>query len=137
MTAHLRPESLAQSVFDALHRAGTRGLTLIDLMEETSLTENQVRHGLSVLREALADMKGTDAVYTYDPHGHVYRIAYLPEVVEAYEIMRLKAEATRSLRILAGTVLPHAKQARTKQLRMLKRHLTLIVEDAQDILEPA
>lgn len=137
MTAHQRPESLARSVFDALQRAGTRGLTFVELMEETNLTESQVRHGLSILREALAEMKGTDAVYSYAPQGHLYRTAYLPEVAEAYEIMRLSAEATRSYRVLAGTVLPHAKQSRTKQLRMLKRHLQLVVDDAHDILEPS
>ncbi|MGY3056265.1 hypothetical protein ACVWZD_005734 [Streptomyces sp. TE3672] len=136
MTAHQRPEFLAQSVYDALHRAGTRGLTFVELMEETRLTEFQARHGLSVLREAIPGMKGTEAVYTYDPHGHVYRIVYLPDVAESYEIMRLSGEATRSYRVLTGTVLPHAKQSRTKQLRMLKRHLELIVDEAKDILEP-
>ncbi|MFI6808121.1 hypothetical protein ACIBO6_24420 [Streptomyces luteogriseus] len=136
MTAHQRPEFLARSVYDALHKAGTRGLTFVELMDVTGLTESQIRHGLSVLREALPGMKGTDAVYSYDPHGHVYRTAYLPDVAESYEIMRLGGEATRSYRVLTGTVLPHAKQSRTKQLRMLRRHLELVVEDARDILEP-
>ncbi|MER8188406.1 hypothetical protein [Kitasatospora sp. NPDC094015] len=137
MTAHQRPESLARSVFDALQSAGRRGLTFVELMEVTALTTHQVRHGLSVLREALPGMKGTDAVYTYDPHGHVYRTAYLPDIAEAYELMRLSSEATRSYRVLTGTVLPHARQSKAKQLRMLKRHLQLIVDEAKDILEPA
>ncbi|WP_069628973.1 hypothetical protein [Streptomyces niveus] len=137
MTAHQRPDFLAGSVFDALQRAGTRGLTFTEIMDTTGFTECQTRHGLSILREAIAGMKGTDAVYSYDPHGHVYRTAYLPDVAEAYEIMRLGAEATRSYRVLTGTVLPHAKQSRTKQLRMLRRHLQLVVDDARDILEPA
>ncbi|ANZ14821.1 hypothetical protein O1L44_02430 [Streptomyces noursei] len=137
MTAHLRPDSLGQSVFDALQRAGTRGLTFDELMEATNYTESQVEHGLGVMREALAGMKGTDAVYSYDPNGHLYRTAYIPEVAEAYEIMRLKGEATRSLRVLAGTVLPHAKQSRTKELRLLRRHLELVVDEANEILEPA
>jgi hypothetical protein len=81
-------------------------------------------------------MKDTDAVFTYDPHGHVYRIVYLLDVAEAYEIMRLTSEATRSYRVLTDTVLPHAKQSRTKQLRLLRRHLQLVVDDAKDILEP-
>ena len=51
--------------------------------------------------------------------------------------MRLKGEAKRSYRVLTGTVLPHAKQSRTKQLRMLKRHLQLVVDDANELLEPA
>ncbi|MBV6700215.1 hypothetical protein KV557_24450 [Kitasatospora aureofaciens] len=137
MTAHQRPEFLARSVFDALQSAGSRGLTFVELMEVTGLTAHQVRHGLSVLREALPGMTGTDAVYTYDPHGHVYRTAYLPDIAEAYELMRLSAEATRSYRVLTGTVLPHARQSRAKQLRMLKRHLQLVVDEAKDILEPA
>jgi hypothetical protein len=137
MTTHQRPEFLARSVFDALQRARTRGLTFEELMEGTGLTASQVRHGLSILREALPEMKDTGgAVYSYDPHGHVYRTTYLPDVADAYEVMRLRAEATRSYRVLTGTVLPHAKQSRTKQLRMLRRHLQLVVEDAKDILEP-
>lgn len=136
MTAHQSPEFLAGSVFDALQSASTRGLTFVELMEATNLTAHQTRHGLSILREALPGMKNTDAVFTYDPHGHVYRIVYLPEVAEAYELMRLSSEATRSYRVLTGTVLPHARQSRTKQLRLLRRHLQLVVDDAKDILEP-
>ena len=45
-------------------------------------------------------MEGTDAVYSYAPHGHVYRIAYAPKVAKAYEIMRLTAATTRSYRVL-------------------------------------
>lgn len=137
MTTHQRPDFLAGSVFDALRRAGIRGLTFAELMEATNLTASQTRHGLSILREALPGMKGTDAVYSYDPHGHKYRLVYLPDVADAYEVMRLKGEATRSYRVLTGTVLPHAKQSRTKQLRMLRRHLQLVVEDAKELLEPA
>ncbi|MEU9397735.1 MULTISPECIES: hypothetical protein [unclassified Streptomyces] len=137
MTAHQRPDFLAGSVFDALWRAGVRGYTFAELMEATNLTASQTRHGLSILREALPGMKDTDAVYSYDPHGHVYRLVYLPDVADAYEVMRLKGEAKRSYRVLTGTVLPHAKQSRTKQLRMLKRHLQLVVDDANELLEPA
>ncbi|MEU2354576.1 hypothetical protein ABZ599_16675 [Streptomyces misionensis] len=136
MTAHQRPDFLAQSVFDALWRAGVSGYTFAELMETTNLTASQTRHGLSILREALPGMRDTDAVYSYDPHGHVYRLVYLPDVADAYEVMRLKGEAKRSYRVLTGTVLPHAKQSRTKQLRMLKRHLQLVVDDANELLEP-
>jgi hypothetical protein len=137
MTAHQTPEFLARSVFDALQRAGERGLTFGELVETTGLTASQTRRGLGVLREALAEMKGVGAVYSYDPRGHLYRTAYLPDVADTYEIMRLRGEATRSYRLLSGTVLPHARQSRTKQLRMLRRHLQLVVEDTKDILEPA
>ncbi|MEV8324076.1 hypothetical protein [Kitasatospora sp. NPDC056731] len=137
MTAHYRPDFLARSVFDALQMAGKRGLTFGEIIEVTSLTTYQVRHGLSVLREALPEMKETDAVYSYDPHGHVYRLKYIPEVAEAYELMRIGSEATRSFRVLTGTVLPHAKHSHSKQLRMLRRHLQLVVDEARDILAPA
>lgn len=105
-------------------------------MEATNLTAWQTRHGLSILRESLPGMTGTDAVYTYDPHGHLCRLEYIPEVAEAYEIMRITAEATRSYRILTGTVLPHYRHGRNKQIRLLRRHLEVVVEDARDILSP-
>ncbi|MEU3748137.1 MULTISPECIES: hypothetical protein [Streptomyces] len=136
MTAHQPAELSAQMVKDALDRAGTRGLTFDELVEDTGLTYYQVRYGISFLRESLADLKDSDAVFTYDPREHVYRIVYIPEVAELYEVFRLQGEATRTLRMLAGTVIPHSKLARTKAVRLMRRHLEVVVEDAKDLLAP-
>lgn len=136
MTAHLKPEESARRTFDALQRAGMRGLTLPELIHATGLTIYQVRRGLAYLRESLADLKRGEAVYSYDPLDYRYRTAYIPDVVEAYELMRLQGEATRSARVLTGTVIPHAKQSKAKQIRLLRRHLELVVDETHDILEP-
>ncbi|MBB1258318.1 hypothetical protein [Streptomyces alkaliterrae] len=109
----------------------------MELIDVTGLTESQVRRGLTVLRESLPGLKDVDGVYSYEPGTHRYHITYVPEVVDSYEIMRLRGEAKRSYRMLTGTILPHAKHSRTKQLRLLRRHLQLIVDEANDILEPA
>ncbi|MCG0065980.1 hypothetical protein L0F81_22230 [Streptomyces tricolor] len=137
MTAHQRPEVLAQAVFDALQRAGMRGMSLAELIGETGYTKSQVRRGIALLRESLPGLKGTDAVYTWDPSDRVYRTFYLPEVAEVYEILRMRSEATRSARVLTGTIIPHARKSRSKQLRMLKRHYEFVVEEATELLEPA
>lgn len=137
MTAHQRPEVLAQAVLDALDRAGVRGMNLLELMGETGYTKSQVKHGISVLRESLPGVKGSDAVYTWDPTDRVYRTSYLPAVAEIYEILRMRSEATRSSRVLTGTIIPHARKSRSKQLRMLKRHYEFVVDEATDLLEPA
>ncbi|MFD3539624.1 hypothetical protein ACFWUQ_08995 [Streptomyces sp. NPDC058662] len=137
MTAHLKPEETARSVFDALQRAGARGLTLGELTDMTSLTIYQVRRGLSYLRETLPELKGGHSVYSYDPHGHLYRTAFLSDVVEAYELMRISGESRRSYRILTGTVIPHARHSKAKQIKILRRHLQLVVEETNDILEPS
>ncbi|MEV8586693.1 hypothetical protein AB0424_07070 [Streptomyces sp. NPDC051180] len=136
MTAHLRAEVTAQMVKDALDEAGTRGLTFDELVEETGLTTHQIRYGMACLRESLAGLKGSEAVYTYDPRENVYRTQYIPEVADLYEILRLQGEATRTLRMLAGTVIPHSKLARTKAVRLMRRHLEVAVEDAKDLLTP-
>ncbi|MFD7015369.1 hypothetical protein [Streptomyces sp. NPDC059928] len=137
MTAYLKPAESAGMVLDALRQAGSRGLTLVEIIHQTSLTVWQVRRGLGFLRESLPDLKDIDGVYSYDPSTHRYCIAYISELVDAYELLRLRGEATRSYRILTGTVIPHARHSRTKQLRMLKRHLQLVVDETNDILEPA
>ncbi|GAA2330441.1 hypothetical protein ACWCV5_32575 [Streptomyces tubercidicus] len=136
MTAHIKPEQTARSVLDALRRAGARGLTLYDLIDATGLTTSQVRRGLGYLRETLPDLKNSNAVYSYSPRGHLYRTQYDQEAVEAYELMRIAGESTRSYRILTGTVIPHAKQSKAKQIRLLRRHLQLVVDETNDILEP-
>ncbi|MFD5563811.1 hypothetical protein [Kitasatospora griseola] len=137
MTAYQRAEVSAQMVKDALDRAGTRGLTFTELVEDTGLTPSQVRYGMAYLRESLAGLKNSSAVFTYDPRDNVYRTEYIPEVADYYEILRLQGDATRTLRMLAGTVIPHSKLARTKQVRLLRRHLEVVVEDTKDILAPA
>ncbi|MFF4952564.1 hypothetical protein [Streptomyces chattanoogensis] len=137
MTAHLKPEDSASMVLDALLRAGKRGLTLDELIDETDLTVSQVRRGLGFLRESMPDLEGVDGVYSYDPITYRYCVSYIPELVEAYELLRLRSEATRSYRILTGTVIPHARHAKTVQLRLLKRHLELVVGETDDILQPA
>ncbi|MFE4176821.1 hypothetical protein ACFRR7_33065 [Streptomyces sp. NPDC056909] len=87
-------------------------------------------------------MRGTDAVYSYDPHGHVYRTAYVPDPAEAYDIkaydiMSLGVEATRGFRGPRRYGPPARQAAPPNQMRMLRRHLRLVVEDTTDILEPA
>ncbi|MEU9263117.1 hypothetical protein AB0D73_33875 [Streptomyces sp. NPDC048215] len=135
MTRHLKKEESAQRLVDALDVAGERGMTLSELTHATGMTIPQVRYGMAYLREAIAGLKGTQRVYSYDPDGHVYRTAYLPDIVESYEIMRIADEATRSHRMLAGTVIPHGKNSRTRGIRMLRRHLELVVEESHDLLE--
>lgn len=137
MTAHQRPEVLAQAVLDALDRTGSRGLSLLELMGETGYTKSQVKRGIAVLRESLPSVKGSDAVYTWDPTDRVYRSFYMPQVAEIYEILRMRSEATRSSRVLTGTIIPHARKSRSKQLRMLKRHYEFVVDEATELLEPA
>lgn len=137
MTTYLKKEESARNVADALERAGDRGMTLSELIDATGMTTAQVRRGLAYLKEVIPGLKESTAVFSYDPNGHLYRTAYLPEVVESYELMRLAGEATRSYRILTGTVMPHAKQSRARQIRMLRRHLELVVGESQDLLEPA
>ncbi|MFE5868857.1 hypothetical protein ACFQ6V_09405 [Streptomyces roseifaciens] len=137
MTAHLRPEVKGQSVLDALERAGTQGLTFVDIMEETGLTAWQARSGMSFLRESLPELGETHAVFTWDPQDHVYRTAYIAEVAVAYELLRIRGEATRSYRVLTGTCIPHSRLTRSKQIRILQRHLQLVVEETNDILEPS
>ncbi len=136
MTAHLRAEVTAQGVFDVLHRAGARGLSFAEVMDETGYTACQVRYGMSYLRESLPELKGSN-VFTYDIRDRVYRIVYIPDVAESYELIGIRSEATRSYRVLTGTVIPHAKHSSAKQLRIIKRHLELIVDEVEDILAPA
>ncbi|MCF3143792.1 hypothetical protein [Streptomyces platensis] len=137
MTAHQRPEVLAQAVYDALERAGNRGLSLEEIMGETGYTESQTRRGISLLRESIPQLKGSDAVYTYDPAENVYRTVYIPEVAEMYEILRMRGEATRSYRVLTGTILPHSRKSKAKQLRTLKRLYEFVVDETNEMLEPA
>lgn len=135
MTTYLKREESAQRIVDALDIAGERGMTLSELIHSTGMTIGQIRYGMGFLREAIAGFKDSQRVYSYDPNGHLYRTAYVPDVVEAYEIMRISGEATRSYRMLTGTVLPHAKNSRTKAIRMLRRHLELVVEESHDLLD--
>ncbi|MEF9915716.1 hypothetical protein RJT17_37400 [Streptomyces sp. P5-A9] len=135
MTPHLKKEESAQRIADALDVVGERGMTLSELIHTTGMTISQVHYGMSYLREAIPGLKGGQHVYSYDPDGHLYRTAYVPDVVEAYEIMRIAGECTRSYRILTGTVLPHAKTSRTKGIRMLRRHLELVVDESHELLE--
>ncbi|MGC4998398.1 hypothetical protein [Streptomyces sp. DT195] len=135
MTAYLKREESAQRIADALDTAGERGMTLAELIHATGMTVGQIRYGMGYLREAIAGFKDGQRVYSYDPDGHLYRTAFMPEVVEMYEIMRISGEATRSHRMLTGTVLPHAKTSRTRAIRLLRRHLELVVEESHDLLE--
>jgi hypothetical protein len=91
--------------------------------------------GLPFLRGAIPGLKDSQRVYAYDPNGHLCRTAYVPDTVEAYEIMPISGEATRSYRMLTGTVLPHAKNSCTKAIRMLRRHLGLVVEESHRLLD--
>ncbi|MGW1840673.1 hypothetical protein [Streptomyces sp. NPDC002067] len=136
MTQHLKREESAQRIADALDVAGERGMTLSEIMDATGMTICQVRYGMAYLREAIPGFKdGSQCVYSYDAYGHLYRTAYVPDVVEIYEIQRIAGENTRSYRVLTGTVLPHTKNNRTKALRLLRRHLELVVEESKDLLE--
>ncbi len=75
-------------------------------------------------------------MYSYDPRTYRYCLEYIPELVEAYELMRIRGESMRTYRMLTGTAIPHAQLSRAKQIRMLRRHLQLVVDDANDILAP-
>ncbi|MDF3300061.1 hypothetical protein [Streptomyces tropicalis] len=70
------------------------------------------------------------------PHGHLHRTAFLVDVVEAYEIMWIRSECTRSYRVLTGTVIPHAKNSKARAVRLLRRHLELVVGESEDLLAP-
>ncbi|MBD9730358.1 hypothetical protein IGX29_00715 [Streptomyces sp. H28] len=136
MTSHLKREESARRVADALDRAGERGMTLSELTDTTGMTVSQTRAGLAYLKEAIPGLKGSSAIFSYDPHGHLYRTAFIADVVEAYELMRIAGECTRSYRILSGTVIPHTKNSRGRAVRMLRRHLELVVDESHDLLEP-
>lgn len=136
MTSHNKQEVNAQRVYDALKASGARGLTLLEIIHQAKLTRYQVRRGMGYMRESLADLKGSGSVYSYDPRTHRYCLEYIPEQVEAYELMRIRGESMRTYRMLTGTAIPHAQLSRAKQIRMLRRHLLLVVEDANDILAP-
>jgi hypothetical protein len=84
------------------------GLHMPQLMRATELTRSQVRSGLAMLRDTIAQKGWPPLVYT---RADGYQFTVDSDVLQAYEVGVIREKLTEIRRLITGTVTPHAALA--------------------------
>jgi hypothetical protein len=71
---YLKRPDCGNLVFDALAN-NPGGLTMVDLVELTGLTRNQIRSGMIYVREILAGEHGQPIIFQPGKHKNLYKLA--------------------------------------------------------------
>ncbi|MDF3141430.1 MULTISPECIES: RacP protein [unclassified Streptomyces] len=98
----------AKTIRRVLLQARPAGLHMPQLIEATELTRSQVRSGLAMLRDIIADNGWPPLVYT---RADGYQFTIDGDVLQAYEVGVVREELTEIRRLITGTVTPHAAAA--------------------------
>ncbi|MFE3270340.1 RacP protein [Streptomyces sp. NPDC059215] len=98
----------AEALWRVLMSARPVGLHMPQLMRATELTRSQVRSGLAMLRDIIAQKGWPPLVYT---RADGYQFTADGDVLQAYEVGVIREKLTEIRRLITGTVTLHAALA--------------------------
>lgn len=128
---HLRRFESAQLVWDALAKAGQKGLTKDEIKKKTGLTNGQVTYAFGFIKDVLMEKYSQPLVC----HSRTYRYS-LPHVwleVKDYLDFRVLGILTQARRLESLTNAAAQKWGNKGAVKLAKKHVTRLREDLEDL----
>jgi hypothetical protein len=121
----------AQLVWDALAKAGAKGLTKDEIKKETDLTDGQLNYAFGYVKDVLMEKYGQPLVCNMS----TYRYSLPPEWYEVkdYVDFRVLGILTMVRRIEHVANASGLKWGNTKPIKTAKKHVSRLREDLEEL----
>ncbi|MER5950333.1 RacP protein [Streptomyces sp. NPDC001904] len=122
----------AACIYRILLETRPAGLEFPQILAACELTRSQVRDGLAMLRDQIAEQDWPPLVYSRRDKWYFFTAD--PDELESYEVMWVRARLTQVRRFINGTLIPHTRLAPDdKRVRFINSQITA-VESTLDLI---